>query len=60
MISCPESGLLGKENKNKYIPLASGWNMYSHSLSNGRTHYIQYVNVMKYSVTTLNEVCSVY
>jgi len=59
-MSYPESGLLGEKNKIKYIPLASGWNTYSHSLSNGRTHYIQYVNTMKYSVTTLNVVCSVY
>ena len=60
MMSNPESGLLVEKNKNKYIPLASGWNTYSHSLSNGRTYYIQYVNVMKYSVTSLNAVCSVY
>jgi hypothetical protein len=59
-MSCPESGLLGEKNKNKYIPLASGWNKYSHILSNGKTHYIQYGNRLKYSVTTLNVVCSVY
>ena len=47
-MSYPESGLLGEKNKNKYIPLASGWNTYSHLLANGKTPL--------YSIWKYNEV----